>query len=393
MPDAGDKALIFEKPDHQGPGTHVLLIGIGNYPSLLGGSKANEAIAEGMEQVASPPRSARALADWLIDGNFRNPEKPLASVSLLLSEKTTSNYRGKKVPRGTIADVERAIAAWIERASTDPENQVIFFFAGHGVSAPSIQLLVRDYGENPHNRFGGALNFNNFRGAMANKVPGYQLFLIDACRSPDSLARAVRESGEVGRNVVTPETYRAGGAANQSVHHGAAPLGTAYGATEGLGIYTQAIIRALSGGGAQPDIRWWVGTSGLDTALSAYTVRLASKLGLKQMPERLAGVNFKIHEPAKPLQVPVYVSCAPETVWRERIHFEARVGGQVSTEHVHDPAADPDAEEWSLTVPYREHLLSAKFEPAAPFEDLVDEVLSVGLPETAIELAIRDKQP
>ncbi|HWT14113.1 MAG TPA: caspase family protein [Allosphingosinicella sp.] len=390
---ARDKALVHEVAGHVGPGTHVLILGIGDYPWLIDGARENEAIAEGMGQLASPPRSARALADWFVDGKFSNREQPLASVGLLLSERRPASYRGQTVPRGTIDEVDRAVGHWLERASSDPNNQTIFFFAGHGVSSPSTQLLVRDYGSKPNNRFDGAINFDSFRAAMTSMTPGFQLFLIDACRSPDSLVRAVRENSEAGRNLLTPTRGRPDGAAMQSVHHGAAPFSPAYARIEGVGIYTEAIIQALNGGGAQPNLRWWVGTDGLTTALSAYTIRLAAKLGLKQVPERLSGMSFKIHEPARPIAVPVYVSCVPQEVWRYPIHFQAELNGQITQEHNHDPAADPEREDWSLTVPYREHLLSAHFPPGAPYQDVVNELLTVGLPETSLPLEIKEKRP
>ena len=39
-----------------------------------------------MEQLTSPPISARLFASWLMSEDFRHPAKPLASVALLLSE-------------------------------------------------------------------------------------------------------------------------------------------------------------------------------------------------------------------------------------------------------------------------------------------------------------------
>jgi hypothetical protein len=254
-------------------------------------------------------------------------------------------------------------------------------------------LLARDYGSNRHNRFDGALNFDSFRAAMTTKAPGNQLFLVDACRTPDAIMRAVQESSAKGRNLLTADQYREGGAAMQSVHLATAPFSDAYGQKQGTGIYTEAIIQALNGGGAQANLRWAVGTDGLGMALSAYTPRLAAKFKLEQDPERLVGRSFTIHEPAKPIQIPVYVDCAPKEVWEQSIHFEASVGGAVTAAHRHDPAVDAAPEAWSLTVPLREHLVSARFDPGAPFADVVDEVLTVAPPETALSLNVGARQP
>jgi len=78
-----DKALVFENRGAN-PGTHVLIIGIGEYPHLIRGENENTAIAEGMEQLDAPPISARAVAKWFLD-NFENPERPLASLAMVFT--------------------------------------------------------------------------------------------------------------------------------------------------------------------------------------------------------------------------------------------------------------------------------------------------------------------
>jgi hypothetical protein len=61
-----DPALVFEAPEST-PGTHVLIIGIGDYPRLIGGAEASPDIAESMGQLTAPPLSARHLARWFLD--------------------------------------------------------------------------------------------------------------------------------------------------------------------------------------------------------------------------------------------------------------------------------------------------------------------------------------
>jgi hypothetical protein len=76
--------VVHETPI-AGSATHALVIGVGSYPHLLGGSGALCEDNEGLAQLTSPPVSARKFADWLIC-SFANPDKPLASVALLISE-------------------------------------------------------------------------------------------------------------------------------------------------------------------------------------------------------------------------------------------------------------------------------------------------------------------
>ena len=70
---------------------HGLVIGIGDYPHLLGGSGPLTPSHDGMQQLSSPPVSARAVADWLI-ADFRHPERVVGSVALLLSENPAAPY-------------------------------------------------------------------------------------------------------------------------------------------------------------------------------------------------------------------------------------------------------------------------------------------------------------
>jgi hypothetical protein len=66
------------------PGTHVLVIGAGQYPHLIGG-EAPAQKTDGLRQLSSPPMSARAFAEWMLR-DYQCPGKELASLSLLVSE-------------------------------------------------------------------------------------------------------------------------------------------------------------------------------------------------------------------------------------------------------------------------------------------------------------------
>ena len=74
-----------------GPATHALVIGVGDYPHLNGGSEKRTEQHDGMEQLTSPPISARLFASWLMSGSsvtrqsrwpvsrccFRKPTRPV----------------------------------------------------------------------------------------------------------------------------------------------------------------------------------------------------------------------------------------------------------------------------------------------------------------------------
>src|SRR5437867_1912389 len=103
------------------PGTHALVIGVGRYPWLVGGKgKPTFAENDGMAQLTSPPASARAFATWLLE-SYENPQSPLASVDLLLSDSKSQTFKmGSKsvaVDSATFANVAPAIKAWAIRGA------------------------------------------------------------------------------------------------------------------------------------------------------------------------------------------------------------------------------------------------------------------------------------
>src|SRR5689334_23030709 len=114
------------------PGTHALVIGVGKYPNLLGG-ETPVANADGMRQLSSPPLSARAVATWLL-AEFRDDDRPLASLSLLLSEDAPTPFSNPKtgashdVGVATIENIVAAIKAWKALGDSDFGNRLIFYF-------------------------------------------------------------------------------------------------------------------------------------------------------------------------------------------------------------------------------------------------------------------------
>ena len=119
------------------PGTHALVIGIGRYPWLVGGKgKPRFPQNDGMAHLTSPPASARAFATWLLE-TYDNPEAPLASLDLLLSDAKDQKFKSAtgtvEVEAATFDNVSKAIKAWAKR-STREDDILVFFFSGHGIS-------------------------------------------------------------------------------------------------------------------------------------------------------------------------------------------------------------------------------------------------------------------
>src|SRR5437773_1039482 len=84
-------AKVYDKKC-AGPATHAIVIGVGHYPYLRGGKgKTKFANAGGLDQLKSPPESARSIARWLIE-DYQHPTKPLGTVSLLISDVKSQTF-------------------------------------------------------------------------------------------------------------------------------------------------------------------------------------------------------------------------------------------------------------------------------------------------------------
>ncbi|MER9771244.1 caspase family protein [Mesorhizobium sp. M0220] len=144
-----------------------------------------------MEQLTSPPISARLFASWLTSENFRNPTKPLASVALLLSEAAPAPFLDPRngaskfdVALADSANVRLAITEFFKRGDENADNLLIFYFCGHGIAAGTdTALLLSDYGANPLNALERAIDFRRLRIGMGRCKASEQCFFIDACRA------------------------------------------------------------------------------------------------------------------------------------------------------------------------------------------------------------------
>src|SRR5437588_2955332 len=94
--------FVVHEGEPGGSGTHVLVIGYGKYPHLLGGDSPY-ANPDGMGQLSSPPLSARAVADWFIE-EYHDRQKNVASVALLLSERDRQPFVNSKTGESHVVE-------------------------------------------------------------------------------------------------------------------------------------------------------------------------------------------------------------------------------------------------------------------------------------------------
>ena len=355
-------ATVYENTEIQGARTHALVVGAGHYPHLSG------AQSWGLRQLTSPPHSARAIARWLIE-KFKHPTKPLATVALLVAEKTSSKFsfssgnaeKNVSVSDADVAAVKKAVKAWHARGNTDENNLLLFFFCGHGLAlAPDLALLLGDFAADALNPLDGALDFRRFRLGMNECAAREQCYFIDACRSDSDLLS--RNAGFAGHPMVQKTgAYNTSGRICQApVFHATLSGGAAYATRNKPSHYTEALIGALAGAGADNEAgAWRVQTELLNRAIGAALRDLGSRLSPYQnqvnTTEDLSPIDLNLIE--NPL-VPLVVTCEPE--------LANRTATLSCTAPSFSRKRRPHSGSWRLKVPVDSYDIAAEF-PAGPF--------------------------
>ncbi len=293
--------FLVEERQVQGAATHAIVIGVGHYPNLPGGGKPQVARPEGMGQLTSPPISARAISTWLIE-TLDYPAKPLATVALLLSERTPKPFRnpvtGVDVPVevATIDNVEQALTEWRQRGDATPDQRLILYFCGHGMGKGSdLALLTADYGENRLNQLDGAVDFRNFLMGMELSAAREQVYLIDACRvASASLLQAGRNNGRPifqGDSAVSPVSPL-----HAPVFYSTLAGSPAYARERKPSIFTDALLFGLNGAAAtDSEGDWRVTAMRLKEALDFRLERDLKTLGRAQVPATDNAVPMELH--------------------------------------------------------------------------------------------------
>lgn len=267
-----DQALL----DSGTPTAHAIVIGVGDYPHLIDGDGPLTTKNGGLRQLSSPPESARTFSTWLLD-EFHNPNKPLATVSLLISEPgDTTEFNHPKLAaavtpeEATIANVKAAIREWKAFGDRSEENLVLFFFCGHGVARglEGVTLLLSDYGASNDMPMEGAIDFAALHRGMAQCKASEQCYFIDACRTVSDIATRTTECGDSiiqdDQNRPYPSDW------NFAIIYSTLGGEKAYGRKNKPSFYTEELITGLNGTGSNNrsgDGSWRVTTGDLNTAI------------------------------------------------------------------------------------------------------------------------------
>lgn len=305
--------LVLERPPGDGKAaTHALVIGVGHYADLPDDFAASE-----HKTLSSPPISARVFADWLAE-SFNNPDKPLRSIEMLLSEKGQAKYgppgaRKKNVESATLANVTSAFGDWKTRCNSSASNQALFFFCGHGVAAGSEQsLLLGDCGSNPDDPLVNAIDLNRFSLGMNQVKARQQMYFIDACRvCPPSL---IDSGSTMGQALIRPRRSQ-GQPRLASILMSTLAGASAYGIPNEASIFTKALIRSMKGAGStRSRDHWIVKPSALLESLEFFTRIEAREYGVDDLAPGSAKElsNFPFHYIEGEPDVPVEIYCVPD---------------------------------------------------------------------------------
>ncbi len=341
-----DQALL----DGQNPVTHVIIMGVGAYDYLNGGTGAKTKLHGGLKQLSSPPASARAFAAWVLD-EFNNPDKPLATVSLLISEKggpaTFSHAKLAQpvtVAPATIEHVKKAVREWKGFGDRSEENMVLFYFCGHGVARglDGLTLLLNDYGASNDAPMEGAVDFAALHRGMSQCKASQQCYFVDACRKVSDIATETSATGDA---IIQDKLDRPWDSDwNFAISYATLGGQAAYGRKDKPSYYTEELIKALKGTGANnrnADGKWRVSTGDLNIAVTRGLKMYGPKIKVPLAHQ----AQFEFHElKGDPIAMAI-VYCRPKSD-HELATLSCEKGGrQVDSR-------EPNEKEWALFVPF-----------------------------------------
>jgi Caspase domain len=333
-----DAALVFldDRYGSQLPGTHVIVLGVGHYEyGKNGSSRSPNTIACDLNQLTSPPHSAFAIADWFIQ-SFRHPAKPLASVSLVVSEDTANAYTPRPTagainkapatgntsgsyspPVADLAATEAAAYEWSQRLKANHDNMAVFYFCGHGVSSgQQAALLLRDFGE-PGKDFVGAIDVNLLLGTMKNSPVVQQVFLFDCCRTiADDL---YENEATIGSRILSLPARNRGHVVpeQQFVLFPSLDGEEAFGIKDETTVFTRSLIDALSFAAADVSTgTWLINTGNLLTAVDRLVrCRVPASHVNRSKPNSPNATSFDLNEIEPPTKARSFVTLSDPKHW------------------------------------------------------------------------------
>ena len=314
--------LLLNTETQNQPGTHVLAIGVGSYPHLLGGNLQIAGKPLGLRQLESPPASLVAFLQWFMgsiqpaaNAKFCNPQAPLASVEALASAEAPVVFETAVGPHhlepATRQNIDMAFARWLDRAKSHPDNIAVLYFCGHGLMAADHFLLAEDFGANRLLPWNNAFDISNTMRALDRELDCAVYYFIDACRevsrdialsmgaAPTALLHADLTKRVIRQSVSC--IYATG--EGELAHAPAGPT---------VSYFTEALIGALSGycGIKAPGSATW----NVDGETLAAAVRLLLQRGIASTERSAPRIRQVIDQSISGRSAPLQKSTVPPQV-------------------------------------------------------------------------------
>lgn len=308
--------LLVDNPVPPGKGVvHVLIVAVGAYPYLAGGTSPQGDTPAGMAQLDSPPVTAHQLSEWL-RRELQPYQAMLGTVDVLCSGKQEfydTQGRITKVEPATLDNVEASVKAWYLRGDQREDNVLIFYFCGHGISSGEVHsLLLQDFGGDKLNPFAHAIDAGAMIDGMRRCKALRQLFLFDACRTVDD-DYLLKYGGYGGVPIIVGAANGNLGSSRQ-VCLWASELGhAAYGRVAAPTIFAQGLMDALEGAAARRDVRtfdWVIEAYSLQEGINTYIGHAFGSDKQFVTPGRMT-MGFSLHVLRGEPVVPVFVVCRP----------------------------------------------------------------------------------
>lgn len=350
------------------PRLHALVIGVGDYPHLMGGAGHPAVTNFGLQQLTTTRLTAIRVAEWLTT-DHHHPVCPLGSIELLLSpaeQLTRPDNSQVAIEVSTKDNIKQAFDRWWARCNALAGNMAFFYFAGHGISTASQYLLAADFGKpTVPDLWAHCIDFDGMRVGMRANAADTQLFFVDACREKpiDALVQQNPHGDPLCSSSIFDQV------AASAAYYAAADGRQAYGPAADITFFSTAVLEALAGAGAvNKGGKWVVDTFSLGNAIGQILASLATvhsqPLTCNPDPD---GVPAAVHFPAAPI-VRAAIGCQSD-----QANTEAEIRLQRQAVSHHSPPGDPrpwtgklPPGDWDITMTFQNFPAVSRTETLMP---------------------------
>lgn len=347
-----ESQAYLDHPD--APGTHALIVGIGNYTYLLGGAEEVRPNRLPLAQLTSSPVSAYAVVDWMLGTNtyaghpeakLNNPAAPLATVDLLVSEASPAADPAS-IP--TMANLKTAINQWVARCNTHSDNVAFLYLCGHGLKVRDLVLLTSDFGKPGElSIWNQALSLDSIRLGMRKCSAQSQFMFFDCCRSYPIAFTDVFATGNQMFDALMDHADNRNYLAMNSTLEGSQAFGTAGEPSH----FTKALLEGLSGFASENRGGGWVVTNSSLASATHRIMRFDSGASVnRQLVVSEAPGDATLHVLRGLPKVKTRVQCLPP-VPVIPVTYQLKRSGLVHHEAINQPLrADIEPGEWRVEM-------------------------------------------